>query len=112
MGRSNIDFSDQPSSLALLLKIVGNTLILSMIEALAQGHTLAEKSGLGSENLHQFIEALFPGPHVAYSNRLMSGDYYKKDPVKSLAFPYSDFAYFPPFKHRSDSGGSSACLRG
>ncbi|KAI9799523.1 MAG: Amino-acid acetyltransferase, mitochondrial [Piccolia ochrophora] len=80
MGRTIIDFSGQPCSRALLLKIIGNTFILNMVESLAQGHTLSEKTGLGSENLHQFLEALFPGPFVAYSNRLMSGDYYKRDP--------------------------------
>jgi 3-hydroxyisobutyrate dehydrogenase-like beta-hydroxyacid dehydrogenase len=40
---------------------------------------LAEKSGLGSENLHQFIETMFPGPYTAYSTRMMSGDYHKRE---------------------------------
>ena len=69
MGRADIDFSDQAPARASLLKIVGNTMILQMVESLSEGHTLAEKSGLGVENLHQFIENLFPGPYVAYSNR-------------------------------------------
>ncbi|KAI9800849.1 MAG: hypothetical protein M1825_003632 [Sarcosagium campestre] len=80
MGRSIIDYSGQRCSRALLLKIIGNTFVLSMVESLAQGHTLAEKAGLGNQNLHEFIEALFPGPFTAYSNRLMSGDYYTRDP--------------------------------
>ena len=82
MGRANIDFSDQPQSKATLLKVVGNTMILNMVESLSEGHTLAEKSGLGTDNLHHFIEVMFPGPYVAYSNRLMSGDYYKRDQVR------------------------------
>ena len=82
MGRANIDFSDQPQGKATLLKIVGNTFILNMVETLSEGHTLAEKSGLGSGNLHQLIETMFPGPYVAYSGRLMSGDYYKRDEVR------------------------------
>ena len=81
MGRANIDFSDQPHGKATLLKIIGNTFILNMIESLSEGHTLAEKSGLGSENLHQYIEIMFPGPYTAYSTRMMGGDYHKRDEV-------------------------------
>ncbi|KAM0718521.1 hypothetical protein Q7P37_005591 [Cladosporium fusiforme] len=79
MGRAVIDFSNQPHGTASRLKIIGNTFILNMVEALAQGHTLAEKSGLGTDNLHQFIETMFPGPYTAYSNRMREGDYYKRD---------------------------------
>ena len=81
MGKANIDLSDQPPGKASLLKLVGNTFIINMVESLAEGHTLAEKSGLGMENLHQFIENVFPGPYTAYSQRLMSGDYYKREEV-------------------------------
>ena len=81
MGRANIDYSDQPQGKATLLKVIGNTFILNMVETLSEGHTLAEKSGLGNDNLHQFIETMFPGPYTAYSGRLMSGDYYKRDEV-------------------------------
>ena len=81
MGRANIDFSDQVQGKATLLKIIGNTFILNMIETLSEGHTLAEKSGLGNDNLHQFIETMFPGPYTAYSSRMLGGDYYKRDEV-------------------------------
>ena len=52
-----------------------------MVETLSEGHTLAEKSGLGSENLHRFVETMFPGPYTAYSTRMMGGDYCKKEPL-------------------------------
>ena len=81
MGRANIDFSGQEPGKATLMKIIGNTFVLNMIEALSEGHTLAEKTGLGNENLHKFLEALFPGPYVAYSGRMMSGEYYKREEV-------------------------------
>ena len=55
-----------------------------MVETLSEGHTLAEKSGLGSQDLHKFIETMFPGPYTAYSGRLMSGDYYKRDEVREI----------------------------
>ncbi|KAF2235638.1 hypothetical protein EV356DRAFT_444624 [Viridothelium virens] len=78
-GRAIIDFSDQPHGRATHLKIIGNTFILNMVETLSEGHALAEKSGLGSDNLHQFIETMFPGPYVAYSSRIKSGDYHKRE---------------------------------
>lgn len=84
MGRASLDFSDQPQEKATLLKIIGNTFILNMVETLSEGHTLAEKSGLGNDNLHQFIETMFPGPYTAYSGRLLGGDYYKRDEVCSI----------------------------
>lgn len=79
MGRAVIDYSDQPHGVATRLKIIGNTFIVAMVETLSEGHTLAEKSGLGSENLHTFVETMFPGPYTAYSNRLKAGDYYKRE---------------------------------
>lgn len=45
IGKQDIDFSDQEAGRASLMKIVGNTFILQMNEALGEGHTLAEKSG-------------------------------------------------------------------
>ncbi|KAI4119174.1 MAG: hypothetical protein LQ345_000884 [Seirophora villosa] len=79
MGRANIDYSDQPCGRATLLKVIGNTFILNMVETLSEGHTIAEKSGLGNDNLHQFIETMFPGPYTAYSGRMMRGDYYTRE---------------------------------
>jgi 3-hydroxyisobutyrate dehydrogenase-like beta-hydroxyacid dehydrogenase len=79
MGRGVVDFSGQNVGKATLLKVIGNTFILNMVEALSEGHVLAEKSGLGNDNLHQFIETMFPGPYTAYSTRMMSGDYYKRE---------------------------------
>lgn len=79
MGRANVDFGGQKVGQALLLKVIGNTFVLNMVEALSEGHTLAEKSGLGSDNLHVFIETMFPGPYAAYSTRMMSGDYHKRE---------------------------------
>ncbi|KAF2091924.1 hypothetical protein K490DRAFT_70644 [Saccharata proteae CBS 121410] len=79
MGRAIIDLSGQSYGKATLLKVIGNTFVFNMIETLSEGHTLAEKSGLGTDNLHKFVEAMFPGPYVAYSGRMRSGDYYKRE---------------------------------
>ena len=79
MGRATIDFSNQPAGNATLLKVIGNTFILNMVNQLSEGHVLAEKSGLGVDNLHNFISTMFHGPYTAYSQRMLAGDYYKRD---------------------------------
>lgn len=91
MGRAIIDYSGQAPAKATLLKVIGNTFILSMVETLSEGHVVAEKSGLGVEDLHKFIETMFPGPYTAYSNRLKSGDYYKREePLFAVALARKD----------------------
>ncbi|MCJ1360806.1 MAG: hypothetical protein MMC33_010815, partial [Icmadophila ericetorum] len=40
---------------------VGNFFIVSIIELLAEGMTLAEKNGVQRQHVVQFIETLFPG---------------------------------------------------
>ena len=79
IGRANVDFGGQECGKATTLKIIGNTFILNMVETLSEGHVLAEKTSLGGDNLHQFIETMFPGPYTAYSTRMMSGDYHKRE---------------------------------
>jgi 3-hydroxyisobutyrate dehydrogenase-like beta-hydroxyacid dehydrogenase len=79
LGRAVIDFSGQEPSKATLLKIIGNTFILNMVETLSEGLVLSEKTALGTDNLHQFISTMFPGPYTAYSDRMRKGDYYKRE---------------------------------
>jgi 3-hydroxyisobutyrate dehydrogenase-like beta-hydroxyacid dehydrogenase len=79
MGRAVIDLSDQPCGKATTLKLIGNTMILNMAESLSEANVLAEKSGLGSDNLNKFVEAMFPGPYTSYLGRMMSGDYHKRE---------------------------------
>lgn len=54
-----------------------------MIEALAEGHVLAEKTGLGAANLEKFLETVFPGPFMIHSKRMSTGEYYKTEVRKS-----------------------------
>ncbi|KAI9718675.1 MAG: hypothetical protein M1828_006610 [Chrysothrix sp. TS-e1954] len=79
MGRADIDYSGQAPENASLMKVIGNTFILQMVEALSEGHTVAEKCGLGTDNIHAFLELMMPGPYVAYSTRMRQGDYYKRE---------------------------------
>ena len=79
MGRAIIDFGGQPCEKATTLKIIGNTMILNMVESLSEANVLAETSGLGSGNLNKFVEIMFPGPYTAYLGRMISGDYHKRE---------------------------------
>lgn len=94
IGRANIDLSPRPPATAATLKLTGNTLIISMITTLAEAHVLAEKTGLGVPALQQFLELLFPGPHVAYSQRMSTGDYYQRaEPLFGIDLARKDAAH-------------------
>jgi len=60
------------------------------VEALAEGHVFAEKTGLGPDVLHTFLEAMFPGPFAAYSTRMMGGDYMREQPLFSVDLARKD----------------------
>ncbi|KAK7204306.1 NAD binding domain of 6-phosphogluconate dehydrogenase-domain-containing protein [Myxozyma melibiosi] len=83
MGRMSIDLSDDPDvGKALTLKVIGNTVILGMVESLSEGHVLSEKTGLGTENFEKFITAMFgQSPYLPYSKRLTGGDYVRDKPL-------------------------------
>jgi 3-hydroxyisobutyrate dehydrogenase-like beta-hydroxyacid dehydrogenase len=51
-------------------------MILMMIEAVAEIHVLAEKTGLSNEVMHDAINTLWPGPAGVYSRQMLSGHYY------------------------------------
>lgn len=105
MGRATIDFSNQPAGNATLLKVIGNTFILNMVNQLSEGHVLAEKSGLGVDNLHNFISTMFPGPYTAYSQRMLAGDYYKREePLFHIDLARKDARHA---KALADASGSS-----
>lgn len=105
MGRATINFSDQPAGNATLLKVIGNTFIVNMVNQLSEGHVLAEKSGLGVDNLHNFISTMFPGPYTAYSQRMLEGDYYKRDePLFHIDLARKDARHA---KALADSSGTS-----
>lgn len=78
-ARAKIVFANEAYSKAPLLKIIGNSMILQMVESIGSGLTLAEKSGLGVEHLHEWIGMMWPGPYPAYSDRMIKGMYYKRE---------------------------------
>lgn len=91
VGRAIINLGGQPYAASSTLKIVGNTFILNMVNQLAEGHVLAETTGLGSANLQKFIEAMLPGAYSAYSQRMISGDYYtRSEPLFAVDLAIKD----------------------
>jgi 3-hydroxyisobutyrate dehydrogenase-like beta-hydroxyacid dehydrogenase len=80
IGDREIPLAGQDPGRATQLKVLGNSLILSMVEALAEAFVVSEKCGLGTHNLLRMVELMFPGPFVAYATRFQSGDYYQHDP--------------------------------
>ncbi|CAK7211875.1 hypothetical protein SBRCBS47491_001271 [Sporothrix bragantina] len=93
-SRETILLRDAPVGHSSLLKVIGNTFIFNMIEQLAEGHTLAEKTGLGTDALDQFVKAMFPGPYAAYSQRMVSGQYYTLDrPLFAVDLARKDIGY-------------------
>ncbi|KAL1906917.1 hypothetical protein Sste5344_007361 [Sporothrix stenoceras] len=78
-ARAVVNLSGQPYGKALTLKIVGNTLIFSMVEQVAESLVFAEKAGLGTDAIHSWVENVFGFPFSYYSERMVSGDYYRRD---------------------------------
>ncbi|KAJ5725514.1 uncharacterized protein N7483_006871 [Penicillium malachiteum] len=78
ISKANIEFRDKEVCKASQLKVPGNTFVLNMVQTIAEGMVVAEKSGLGTEALQQFIEAVFPGAYDAYAGRMRSGDYFER----------------------------------
>ena len=99
VGRAIIDYGGEEAGKASLLKVIGNTFIIGMVETLAEGHVLAEKTGLGSANLEKFLEVVFPGPFLIHSKRMSTGAYYKTEVRssnnKTLLLPMTDFLMKP-----------------
>ncbi|KAM0438869.1 hypothetical protein ACHAPT_001630 [Fusarium lateritium] len=87
---ADIDMSGEPYSKAMKLKVLGNTFILNMVEQLAEAHVVAEKSGLGTDVLHQFVDSLFGGAYAACSAQMLSGDYHKAEPLFAVDLARKD----------------------
>ncbi|KAG6919036.1 hypothetical protein DXG01_009746 [Tephrocybe rancida] len=74
MGRKVIDLGGNLEK-APTFKLIGNSMILGTLEVLAEAYTLAEKSGIDAENVHNLVQGksshLLPAPStVAYSDKI------------------------------------------
>lgn len=64
---------------AATLKVLGNSFILNAVGVLAESFVAAESSGLGVGPLKQWLDLFAPGPLAKYGERMISGEYYKRE---------------------------------
>lgn len=58
------------------MKLIGNSIILSTIEMLAESMTLADKTGVGAESVAEFIKEFFPAPSaIGYSQKILNNSF-------------------------------------
>jgi len=61
---------------AAAMKLIGNSFILGSLELIAETQTLADKSGVGAEQVHSFISDMFPVPFlVNYSKKMLNDSF-------------------------------------
>jgi len=75
MGRKVIDMGTDVKR-AAGLKLLGNSLIVGIIEIISEAYTLADKSGVGAEAVYEFIENFLPAPSfVGYGNKILNNKF-------------------------------------
>ncbi len=75
LGRKIIDVGSNVER-AASLKLCGNFLTLGLIELLAEGMTLADKTGVTSELLLEFVKECLPaGPAVSYGTKIRENNF-------------------------------------
>lgn len=73
--------SNQEPGEESLFKVIGNIIIVNLMETVAEGQVLAEKTGLKIGNLHSCLSTVFGGPYQIYSKCMSSDDYYRNQPL-------------------------------
>ncbi|GAA5998206.1 hypothetical protein JCM5350_000546 [Sporobolomyces pararoseus] len=75
MGRKIIDVGANVER-AASFKLLGNSVVLGVIELLAESMTLADKSGVGSELLYEFIKEFLPAPSfIGYGKKILENNF-------------------------------------
>ncbi|KAL9037833.1 MAG: hypothetical protein Q9214_005527 [Letrouitia sp. 1 TL-2023] len=92
IGRAVVDLSSEEPGTASHVKGICNIIIVSLIEAVAEAHVLAEKTGLKTECLQSALATVWGGPYGIYSDRMSSGDYHRKDVRRPLPLVGIDMA--------------------
>ena len=73
-----IDLSGETPSKAALLKMIGNIMIVSTMETVAEVNVLAEKAGVGSGYIQELIGGYYKVAPPLYSKAMSTGNYYQK----------------------------------
>lgn len=79
IGRAVVNLSSEEPGTASHVKSICNIIIVSLIEAVAEAHVLAEKTGLKIECLQNALKIVWGGPYGIYSDRMSSGDYHHQE---------------------------------
>ncbi|KAI0275267.1 NAD-P-binding protein [Gloeopeniophorella convolvens] len=82
IGRRVLDLGGNLEK-APTFKLIGNSLVLSSLEILAEGFTIAEKSGVGQDLVYELIKELMPSPlWLSYGDKMLNN---KFDGTKGFA---------------------------
>ena len=85
-----IDLSGEEPGQASLLKMIGNVMILSTMEMVAEVNVFAEKVGLGTANAQKLVEAFPKATSALYSKRMNGGGYHRDEvPTPPFFLPSS-----------------------
>lgn len=79
IGSRLVEMGDEDSSKADLLKLIANTFILNVNQVVAEGLAFAEKATIEPQKLQELLIALFGAPYALYSQRMLGGDYHRKE---------------------------------
>lgn len=96
MGRANIDLSQSSEDPGRggILKVLGNSMIFQVVNAIGESMVVAEKSGLGTEELQKFLDLMFPPFAVGYANRMRSGEYFElEEPLFGVDWARKDLRH-------------------
>ncbi|KAI0275266.1 NAD-P-binding protein [Gloeopeniophorella convolvens] len=75
IGRRALDLGNNLEK-APTFKLIGNSLILSSLEIIAEAYTMAEKSGVGQALVYELIKELMPSPlWLSYGDRMLKGNF-------------------------------------
>ncbi|KAF9154627.1 hypothetical protein BG015_000393 [Linnemannia schmuckeri] len=111
MSKSIIHLKTPDVAKACSFKLVGNFFVVGSMEVLAEGLTLAEKSGVHQEDVLKFIEAFFPAPAwLEYSRKMVDGHVSGKDSGFSVDLGLKDVGHMRQLAKEKDASLPTADL--
>jgi 3-hydroxyisobutyrate dehydrogenase-like beta-hydroxyacid dehydrogenase len=111
MSKSIIHLKTPDVAKACSFKLVGNFFVVGSMEVLAEGLTLAEKSGVHQEDVLKFIEAFFPAPAwLEYSRKMVDGHVSGKDSGFSVDLGLKDVGHMRQLAKEKDTSLPTADL--
>lgn len=94
-----IDLSGHAPSKAAMLKLIGNTLIVSTIGMVAEANVFAEKAGIEGKHIQELIDSYTKVAPPIYSKMMQAGAYYNHEvsnPVPTFLYVFADLDLLQP----------------